>query len=73
MSDKSKTQYSRRLSLHITEAMSNRLDQIALLAPEPDYAERPAAKTYLVDALRLLHERLPGPAQDEFGKAAPQV
>ena len=77
MSDKSKMRYSRRLSLHITEAMSNRLDQIALLAPEPDYAERPAAKTYLaapqslVDALRLLHERLPGPTQDEFGKAAP--
>ncbi len=53
------------------------LIRFALLAPEPDYAERPAAKEYravpqsLVDDLRVLHERLPGPTQDEIGKTAP--
>ncbi len=53
------------------------LIRFALLTPEPDYAERPAAKTYravpqaLVDDLRSLHERLPAPQATEFGMAAP--
>ncbi len=43
------------------------LIRFALLTPEPDYSERPAAKVYravpqgLVDELRILHERLPAP------------
>jgi predicted transcriptional regulator len=53
------------------------LIRFALLAPEPDYTERPAAKVYrtvpqsIVDDLHVLHERLPGPTQAEFGVAAP--
>lgn len=53
------------------------LIRFALLTPEPDYAERPAAKTYrsvpqvLVDELRSLHERLPAPQTTEMGMAAP--
>jgi predicted transcriptional regulator len=53
------------------------LIRFALLSPEPNYAERPAAKSYravpqtLVDELRTLHERLPAPQTTEFGMAAP--
>jgi len=53
------------------------LIRFALLTPEPNYAERPAAKTYravpqgLVDELRSLHERLPAPQTTELGLAAP--
>jgi uncharacterized membrane protein len=53
------------------------LIRFALLTPEPNYAERPAAKTYRavppgsVDELRSLHERLPAPQTAEFGMAAP--
>jgi hypothetical protein len=53
------------------------LIRFALLTPEPNYAERPAAKTYravpqgLVDELRSLHERLPAPQTTEMGMAAP--
>ena len=59
MSDKSKTQYSSRLSLHITEAMSNRLDQIALMRDEAK-AEivRDALRAYLDDQEDLLGNRL---------------
>jgi hypothetical protein len=53
------------------------LIRFALLTPEPNYAERPAAKTYrsvpqaLVDDLRSLHERLPAPQTTEMGLTAP--
>jgi len=53
------------------------LIRFALLTPEPNYAERPAAKTYravpraLVDELRSLHERLPAPQTTEMGLSAP--
>ncbi|MAS33602.1 MAG: hypothetical protein CL610_06330 [Anaerolineaceae bacterium] len=58
MSDKSKTQYTNRLSLHITEAMSNRLDQIALMRDEAK-AEivRAALRAYLDDQEDLLGSR----------------
>jgi hypothetical protein len=53
------------------------LIRFALLTPEPNYTERPAAKTYrsvpqpLVDDLRSLHERLPAPKTTEMGLSAP--
>jgi predicted transcriptional regulator len=53
------------------------LIRFALLTPEPNYTERPAAKTYrsvpqaLVDDLRSLHERLPAPQTTEMGQGAP--
>jgi predicted transcriptional regulator len=53
------------------------LIRFALLTPEPNYAERSAAKTYravpqgLVEDLRSLHERLPAPQTTEMGMAAP--
>ena len=53
------------------------LIRFALLSPEPNYAERPAAKTYqtvpqsLVDDLKVLHDRLPAPQQSETGMKAP--
>jgi predicted transcriptional regulator len=53
------------------------LIRFALLSPELNYAERPAAKTYravpqaLVDELRSLHERLPEPQTTEMGRTAP--
>lgn len=53
------------------------LIRFALLSPEPNYAERPAAKSYravpetLIDDLRALHERLPGLTAAEFGMASP--
>ena len=58
MSDKSKTQYISRLSLHITEAMSNRLDQIALMRDEAK-AEilRAALRAYLDEQEDLLGSR----------------
>lgn len=53
------------------------LIRFALLTPESNYAERPAAKVYravpqgLVDELQTLHERLPKPQTSEFGMTAP--
>ena len=53
------------------------LVRFALLMPEPDYAERPAAATYqptpneLIDDLRRLHEKLPSPEMTEMGRSAP--
>jgi predicted transcriptional regulator len=53
------------------------LVRFALLMPEPDYAERPAAGAYhpapeaLIAALRQLHERLPGPEETADGLSAP--
>ena len=53
------------------------LIRFALLAPEPNYAERPAAKQYrtvpqsLIDDLKALHDRLPEPQQSETGMKAP--
>jgi hypothetical protein len=47
------------------------LIRFALLTPEPDYGERPAAKVYqhapkgLVEMLTVLHERLPLPQKDD--------
>ncbi len=58
MSDKSKTHYTSRLSLHITSAMSDRLDQIALLRDEAK-AEivRAALRAYLDEQEDLLGSR----------------
>ncbi len=53
------------------------LIRFALLSPEPNYAERPAAKQYrnvpqsLIDDLKALHDRLPAPRQSEMGMKAP--
>lgn len=53
------------------------LIRFALLSPEPNYAERPAAKQYrsvpqsLIDDLKTLHDRLPAPQQSETGMKAP--
>lgn len=55
------------------------LVRFALLSPEASYAERPAAKAYqpasstLIDDLRDLHGRLPGPEQTESGLKAPDA
>ena len=58
MSDKAKTHYTSRLSLHITPAMSSRLDQIALLRDEAK-AEivRAALRAYLDEQEDLLSSR----------------
>lgn len=58
MSDKSKTHYTNRLSLHVTAAMSDRLDQIALLRDEAK-AEivRAALRAYLDEQEDLLSSR----------------
>jgi predicted DNA-binding protein len=58
MSDKSKTRYTSRLSLHITPAMSNRLDQIALMRDEAK-AEivRAALRMYLDEQEDLISSR----------------
>jgi predicted DNA-binding protein len=58
MSDRSKTHYTSRLSIHITPAMSDRLDQIALLRDEAK-AEivREALRVYLDDQEDLLSSR----------------
>jgi predicted DNA-binding protein len=58
MSDKTKTQYTSRLSLHITPAMSDRLDQIALMRDEAK-AEivRNALRVYLDEQEDLLSSR----------------
>lgn len=58
MSDKAKTHYTSRLSLHITPAMSDRLDQIALLRDEAK-AEivRAALRAYLDEQEDLLSSR----------------
>lgn len=53
------------------------LIRFALLTPEPDYHERPAATMFqavpqsLIDDLKALHERLPQPTRAEVGQAAP--
>ena len=53
------------------------LIRFALLSPEPNYTERPAAKQYrivpqtLIDDLKALHDRLPTPQQSEAGMKAP--
>jgi hypothetical protein len=53
------------------------LIRFALLTPEPDYCERPSAEKYqaapkeLVEGLRALHEKLPGPQVTETGLTAP--
>lgn len=53
------------------------LIRFALLSPEPNYTERPAAKQYrtvpqsLIDDLKALHDRLPVPQQSETGIKAP--
>jgi predicted transcriptional regulator len=55
------------------------LIRFALLTPEPDYRERPPAAEYqavppaLVEGLRALHEKLPGPQATETGLSAPQA
>jgi predicted transcriptional regulator len=55
------------------------LVRFALLMPEPDYAERPAALVYqpapleLIDDLRRLHERLPAPEMTDMGWSAPSA
>jgi predicted transcriptional regulator len=55
------------------------LVRFALLTPEPDYQERPAATAYqpmpsdLVADLRALHDRLPGPQMTENGAVAPDA
>ena len=48
MSNKSKTRYTSRVSVHVTPAMSDRLDQIAIMRDEPK-AEivRQALRNYL--------------------------
>ena len=58
MSDKSKTRFTNRLSLHITPAMSNRLDQIALMRDEAK-AEivRAALRMYLDEQEDLISSR----------------
>src|SRR5690606_7623067 len=58
MSDKNKTQYTSRLSLHITPAMGDRLDQIALMRDEAK-AEivRAALRAYLDEQEDLLSSR----------------
>jgi predicted DNA-binding protein len=58
MSDKSKTRYTSRLSLHITPAMSDRLDQIALMRDEAK-AEivRAALRAYLDEQEDLISSR----------------
>lgn len=58
MSDKNKTHYTNRLSLHITPAMSDRLDQIALMRDKAK-AEivRSALRTYLDEQEDLLGSR----------------
>jgi hypothetical protein len=53
------------------------LIRFALLTPEPDYRERPSAEKYqavpeeVVEGLRALHEKLPGPQATETGLSAP--
>jgi len=55
------------------------LIRFALLTPEPDYRERPPAEVFqevpetLVEGLRTLHEKLPGPQATETGLSAPQA
>ena len=53
------------------------LIRFALLCPEKNYQERPAAQAYqpvpqtLIDTLRVLHERLPAPEQTAMGVKPP--
>jgi hypothetical protein len=55
------------------------LIRFALLTPEPNYKERPPAEKYhavpqaVVEGLRVLHEKLPGPLATETGLSAPQA
>ena len=62
-----------------TDWANGLLIRFALLTPEKNYAERPAAKAYraapqqLMDDLRALHDRLPGPEQTETGLKVPSA
>ncbi len=58
MSDKAKTTYTSRLSVHVTAAMSDRLEQIALMRDEAK-AEivRRALRAYLDEQADLLSSR----------------
>lgn len=62
-----------------TDWANGLLIRFALLTPEKNYAERPAPKTYrsapqqLIDDLRALHDRLPGPQQTEAGLKVPSA
>jgi hypothetical protein len=62
-----------------TDWANGLLIRFALLTPERDYSERPGSKTHqsapvgLVDDLRRLHERLPGPQPTENGLKAPDA
>ena len=55
------------------------LPRFLLLTPEPDYEERPTLKHYepppaaVVEGLKTLHQRLPLPAQEGDGWAAPEA
>ena len=58
MPDRTKTHYTSRLSVHITQAMSNRLDQLAVLRDEAK-AEivRAALRSYLDEQEDLVSSR----------------
>jgi hypothetical protein len=62
-----------------TDWANGLLIRFSLLTPEKNYAERPAARTYrtapqqLMDDLRALHDRLPGPQQTETGLKVPSA
>ena len=62
-----------------TDWANGLLIRFALLTPEKNYAERPAPKAYnpapqnLIDDLKTLHDRLPGPEQAETGLKVPSA
>ncbi len=62
-----------------TDWANGLLIRFALLTPETNYAERPAPKVYnpapqhLLDGLKALHNRLPGPEQTETGLKVPSA
>jgi len=62
-----------------TDWANGLLIRFALLTPEKNYAERPAPKAYnpapqhLMDDLKALHDRLPGPEQTETGLQVPSA
>ena len=58
MSDNSKSQYSRRLTVHITGAMEDRLEQIAMLRDEAKAeVARAALRAYLDEQEDLIGSR----------------
>ena len=58
MSDNSKSQYNRRLTVHITGAMEARLEQIAMLRDEPKAeVARAALRAYLDEQEDLIGSR----------------